>query len=184
MTKAKSEMLTLEADLSNQPSAPRFTYCGKSYTRSQVEADLASRFERYQVDEATLAAQEQMKAVRVQSLATAKEKLQAYLGQKRQLEVQLEQLAARLKMIDLAKTTSEFNFDSDSLGQAKELVEDLHARLDVEERLVGQHSEMANDVVLSDADIGVEDITAKVADYFEEPADTIELVTTTEPDTE
>jgi len=180
MGDAKGEMLTLEADLSNDIGAPRFTYCGKTYTRGQVEADLASRFERYQVDEATLAAQEQMKTVREQSLATAKEKLQAYLGQKRQLEVQLEQLGARLKMIDLAKTTSEFNFDADSLGEAKELVAELQARLDVEERMMAQHSNMANDVVLADADVdGSQEITHKVAEYFEETPEPIELVGTT-----
>jgi hypothetical protein len=179
MGSAKGEILTLEADLSNQSSATRFTYCGKSYTRSQVEADLASRFERYQVDEATVTAQKQMKAVRQQSLITAKEKLQAYLGQKRRLEVQLEQLAARLKMIELAKTTSEFNFDSEGLGEAKDLIDQLQARLEVEERLVGQHTDMANDVVLSADDLGTAGITEKVADYFEEPVEAIELASTT-----
>ena len=51
------------------------------------------------------------------------------LAAKRQLEVDIENLEARKKMVEVAQTTSNYQFDDSQLGQVKELVTDLRTRL-------------------------------------------------------
>jgi chromosome segregation ATPase len=171
MASAKDEILTLQTDLEKNSANTTFTYCSRTYTRSQVETDLAQRFERYKVDEATFTSLGKMKTMREESLSAAKAKLSEYMSQKRDLEVKLEQLSARLKMIDVAKTTSEYAFSEDKLGKAKALVEDLQGRLEVEERLVGAKGDLTNEVVLTDRKSKSANIVDKVAEYFGAPAE-------------
>ena len=54
----------------------------------------------------TLASLHDMQSAREKSLNAAREKLEAMLAQKRQLEVDVENLEARLKMVEVAQTTS------------------------------------------------------------------------------
>ena len=147
---AKEEMLTLRNDLKDV-KVVSYTYAGKSFTRGQVEANLASRLERYQVKEAARDNLMKVAAIRQNSLETARQKLNAMMDQKRQLEVQLESLNARLKLVDLAKTTSSYNFDNSSLANAKELVSQLSSRLDVEEKLANVDTLNAEVPVKEDA---------------------------------
>lgn len=180
LEESKGEILTLKTDLTDKPDNNQFSYCGRTYTRSQVETDLAARFERHQVDEATLASLQQMRDIRQTSLEAAKKKLNSYLAQKQKLSLEIEQLQARLKMVELAKTTSDFNFDNDGLSDAKQLVDELRSRLEVEERLVGQSSEMANEVILSDEDVDNTPITQKVTQYFQSEDTSIKLASNSE----
>ena len=53
---------------------------------------------------------------------------------KRQLEVDVENLEARLKMVEVAQTASNYQFDDSQLGRVKELIGDLRSRLSVEEK--------------------------------------------------
>ena len=162
---SKDEILTLQGDLTTQATAIRFTYSGRTYTRSQVESDLDNRLKRHQVDETTLDSLTRMRQVRHTSLQTARQQLSSYLAAKRELEVQIEQLVARKKMVDLAKTTSEFHFEDGSLGEVKSLVADIDARIAVEERLLGTSSDLANEVVLTDKTEN-STVTDRVADHF------------------
>ena len=56
------------------------------------------------------------------------------LAAKRKLEVDVEHLEARLKMVEAAQTTSDYAFDDSRLSRVKELITDLRTRLDVAER--------------------------------------------------
>ena len=166
MKDAKGEITILQTSLDGDKNKTHFIFCDRTYARSQVENDLSARFERYQIDQSQSEALIKMKSMREQSLQAAKSKLQEYLAQKQDLEVKLQQLDARLKMIELAKTTSEFNFNEDNLGQAKKLVSDLQGRLEVEERLVGNHGDLSNEVVLKNDTTKNKDISSRVTQYF------------------
>ncbi len=130
--KERAELVRLKDDLGAGNSV--YHYAGRSYTATQVKCDLANRFERFKTTDATLASLKDIEQARVRSLAAAREKLEGMLAAKRKLEVDVEHLEARLKMVEAAQTTSDYAFDDSRLSRVKELITDLRTRLDVAER--------------------------------------------------
>jgi hypothetical protein len=86
------------------------------------------------------------------------------LAAKRKLEVDVENLEARLKMVEVAQTTSNYNFDDSQLGRAKELIGDLRTRLNVAEKMVNVEGEFHDEIPLSSPTN--EDIVEQVTEYF------------------
>lgn len=134
LAKEKEQILRLKTDVASGRS--EFTYAGRNYSAEEVRADLANRFDRYKTGEATLASLVEIRSARQKSLTAAQHKLEGMLASKRQLQVEVENLEARLQMIAAAKTTSDYQFDDSRLGRAKELVSNLRGRLEVAEKLV------------------------------------------------
>ena len=87
------------------------------------------------------------------------------LAAKRQLEVEVENLDARLKMIEVAQTTSNYNFDDSQLGRAKELVSDLRTRLSVSERMLTVEGDLHDEIPVSGAPAS-ENIVDQVTEYL------------------
>jgi len=168
LAKEKDQLLRLKNDLStNQVS---FRYGGRTYTANEVRTDLANRFERYKTAEATLASLNEIRNARQKSLSAARQKLEGMLASKRQLQVDVENLEARLQMIAAAETTSQYQFDDSRLGRVKELVSNLRNRLEVAEKLVNAevyyHDEIPLDKTVP------ENIVEQVTEHFaaEQPA--------------
>jgi hypothetical protein len=132
--KEKDQLLKLKGDLATGKST--LTYAGRGYTADEVRTDLANRFERYKTGEATLGSLTEIRNARQKSLAAARQKLEGMLASKRQLQVEVENLEARVQMIAAAKATSAYQFDDSRLGRVKELVTNLRSRLEVAEKLV------------------------------------------------
>jgi len=132
--KEKEQLLRLKTDLGTGKT--EFQYAGRTYTAEEVRSDLAARFDRYKTGEATLASLKEIRAARQKSLVAARQKLEGMLASKRQLQVDVENLEARLQMITAAQATSNYQFDDSRLGRVKELVSSLRNRLEVAEKLV------------------------------------------------
>ncbi len=162
LDKDRGEMVRLRTDAAGGQST--LHYSGRSYTLDQVKADLSGRFERYKTNEATLSSLAQMHVARQRSLDAARGKLDNMLVVKRQLEVETEHLDARLKMVEAAQATSDYNFDDSQLSRAKELVTDLRTRLDVAERLVHSETYLRDEIPLEPE--ARENILDEVAEYF------------------
>ena len=158
----KKDLLRLKADA--QSAQQSYNYGGRVYTVAEVKTDLANRFERFKTADATLKSLEQIHEAREQSLAAARQKLEAMLASKRQLEVDIENLEAREKMVEVAQTTSNYQFDDSQLGQAKELVGDLRTRLEVSEKMVGAENSLQGEIPV-DAPTPA-NIVDQVTDYF------------------
>ena len=84
-----------------------------------MQTDLANRFERYKTSEATLASLKEIRDARQKSLAAARQKLEGMLAAKRQLQVEVENLEARMQMVAAAKTTSNYQFDEAGWGASR-----------------------------------------------------------------
>lgn len=97
------------------------------------------------------------------------------LAAKSQLEVDVENLDARLKMVEVAQTTSDFNFDDSKLSQTKELVDLVRTRIEVAEKLVNADLEYYDRIPLDEADAD-RDITEEVTEYFENGSPEIETL--------
>ena len=156
------ELVKLKNDAAcNQVS---YEYGGRSYTLSQVKADLANRFERFKTNDATLASLNDIQQARQKSLDAARQKLEGMLAAKRQLEVDVENLDARLKMVEVAQTTSNYSFDDSQLGRAKELMTDLRTRLNVAERMLSVEGDLHDEIPVSAR--ASENIVDQVTEYL------------------
>ncbi len=174
MARNKSEIMRLKTDLSKNESVYR--YAGRSYSPQQVKVDLANRFARYQTHDATLASLRDIMVARRMSLDAAREKLDNMLVAKRNLEVEVENLEAKFKVVQVAQTTCEFNIDDSQLGRVKDLIADVRARLNVAERLANSPTDLEGGIQLSDPDS--DDIIDQVTEYFQEPTAVAEASTT------
>ena len=166
LSKQKEQMLRLRSDL--QSANDVYQYAGRTYTAGQVRIDLANRLARYKTSDATLDSWRKMHTARQQSLEAARQKLEGMLAAKRQLQVEVENLEAKLQMIAAAKATSEYQFDDSRLGKVKELVSNLQTRLKVAENLVNAETRFHDEIPLDETT--PEDIVEQVTKYFSEGA--------------
>jgi len=165
LVKNRSDIERLTFDLKRGDS--HFVYCGKSYSVKQVENDLTRRFEQYKVKEATLGKLTQVLAARERGLEAGREKLKAMQAAKSQLEIDVANLDARLEMVKVAQSTSEFNFDDSRLSRTKDLVKEIGCRIDVAEKLVHAETTYPGQISLEDQKTNG-DITEQIMAYFED----------------
>ncbi len=163
LQKDRAELIRLKTDLSTGEA--NFVYAGNTYTVGQVRNDLAHRFERYKTKDATLGSLREIHSARQRSLEAARQKLEGMLVAKRQLEVDVENLEARLKMVEASQTTSPHSFDDSRLSRVKELITDLRTRLDVAEKLIDSDTALQDEIPLEEE--APADIVDQVTEYFE-----------------
>ena len=162
LDKEKEQLLRLKGDLVSGKDT--FKYSGRTYTADEVRTDLANRFERFKTSEATLGSLKEIRNARQKSLAAARQKLEGMLASKRQLQVEVENLEARLQMVAAAETTSKYQFDDSHLGQAKELMSNLRTRLEVAEKLVNADTYYHDEIPVEKA--LPENIVEQVNEHF------------------
>src|SRR5262245_43370910 len=159
----KQKLLTLCSDVGN--SQGKFHYSGRTAKPGEVKGEVARRFERFQTAEATLKAKKQMLDARERSLVAAREKLEGMFSAKRDLEVEVQNLEARLKMLQAAQTTSQFNFDDSQLSRCKKTIMELRKRLDIAERILDQDGKLIDNLTDETPEVS-EDIVEQVHHYF------------------
>ncbi len=162
MEKDRAEIMKLKTDLAT--AQPVYQYGGRSYPIQQVKLDLANRFERYKTHDATLGSLRDILVARRKSLDAARKKLEGMLTARRQLEVDVENLEARFKMVEVAQTVSEHNIDDSQLGRAKELIAEVRTRLNVAERLANTQCDIDSEIPVSAPQS--ENIVDQVSEYF------------------
>ena len=160
----RKRLLTLRSDLDN--SSGKFHYAGQKATGQEVRNEMNRRFERFKTAEATLKAKRQMLEARERSLGAARDKLDGMFGAKRDLEVQVQNVEARLKVLQAAQAASQFQFDDSRLSRCKKLVQELRKRLDVAERIVEQDGKLMENLSIDSE--APEDIADQVDRYFGE----------------
>lgn len=165
LDRSREELLTLKTDLDS--GRDYFHYAGHRYTSDQVKNDLSSRFARFKTNDATRVQLTKVLAARQKSMAAARQKLEGMLAAKQQLELDIENLEARLKMVEVAQATSEFNFDDSHLARTKSLLTDIQTRIEVAERLVNSETTFDYEIPLDAPE--VEDVSDEITAYFSSP---------------
>jgi chromosome segregation ATPase len=171
LARDRGDILRLKQDLDSGSEV--FVYAGRSYSARDVKTDLAARFEQFKTQEATTGALHKILAARQASLKAAREKLDGMLDAKRQLEVDVENLEARLAMVEVAQTTSNVTFDDSRLSRTKELIDEIGMRIEVAEKLVHADVHYFERIPLDEPEAD-RDITEEIADYFGEGRDAVE----------
>lgn len=159
----REKILTLRSDLGRPNDV--FQYAGRTYDRREVKTDLARRFERFRNAEDIVKSKEKILAAREKSLQANREKLEGMIASRRDLEVQVENLEARLRMVQAAQTSSSLSFDDSRMARAKKLIGDLRKRLDVSQRMLDAEGRFT-DLIPLDAAAVPEDILEQIDEHF------------------
>ena len=160
--KDKSEIMRLQSDLKTGKSV--FRYAGRQYSSNEVKQDLSRRFVRFKTTDATLASLRDMRDARQRNLDAARQKLAAMMSSQRQLLVEVENLDAKLKLVEVAQASSDLRLDDSQLARAKSLMADIHAKLDVAAKLANADTNFHDEIPLDGP--AMEDVTEQVAEYF------------------
>jgi hypothetical protein len=83
---------------------------------------------------------------------------------RRKLEVDVENLEAKRKLVEVAQASSEYVFDDSQLSRAKELITDIRTQLDVAAKLANADVNVEVEIPLDETTPS--DITDQVAEYF------------------
>lgn len=157
-------ILALNEDLKSGEA--KFVYAGHSYTANEVQRDLAERFNRFKVAQDTLKAQQEILAHKEKALAAHSDTLEGMLSQKKDLEVQLERLEAKMRTVAARKQISSLEIDDSKLAKAKSLIKEIDKKLDVEARLLDAEGNFAGLIPVETKTEVPENISEQVAKYF------------------
>lgn len=174
LEKQYNEMMALKQHVS---SGEKFYVAtnGKAYTSDRVKEDLSHRFKMYQTAEKTAEKSKEILRLRESSLDSAMAKLEEAKSQKRELEVQVENLAARQKMNEVVITASQINIDNSQLAKARQMLENIDARLSAEEEMLNLIPKYTGQIPVSENETeSAVDVVEAIDAYFEKSQDSDE----------
>lgn len=154
LAKQKEELLTLREQA--QHGTQQFKIGSRIATEDEVKVELKRMLVRYQLAETTLGAKQDLLFSRESSLDSARRKLESMLNAKRDLEVQVENLQARVRSVESEAVASSIDFDETHVAKCQKLVDDLRVRLKVAEKLVatnGSIEDFATTITIGDEDV-------------------------------
>lgn len=178
------ELTRKEADLATQKEVilsrqtelksgqANYSIAGQTYSADQVRTDLAKRFDRFKVAEETQKKEKQVLEARQKALTANREKLDNMLAAKTDLELQLEQLEARLKMVQAAETISTVSIDDSQLTRTKKLIRELNKQLDVREKVMATDGKLTDLIPATAKSAAPNDLDAQIEAHFGPKAET------------
>jgi chromosome segregation ATPase len=172
LAKGRKDILRLKDDI--QTGSSHFVYASKTYTSDQVKDDLSNRFKQFQTQEATTAKLEKILEARTKNLDAARRKLDEMLAAKRQLEVEVENLQARLTMVQVAETSSKVHVNDSHLSRTRELLDDIRSRIDVAEKMIENEGVLEGNIPLEEQ--APADLVDQITDYFGEGRSEVETL--------
>ncbi len=166
LSKARHEIMRLKEDLegAGQSGPVHFTYAGRNYSESQVREDLSNRFKQFQVHEQTADKLKNVLAARERNLDASRRKLDGMLVAKRELEVEIENIQARLTLVEVAQTTSAVALDDSRLSNTRQLIDDIGTRIDVAERMIASEGALQGAIELDETTSP--ELIDQISDYF------------------
>jgi chromosome segregation ATPase len=133
---SQDEMMTLRRHLDSGEEYYVAT-TGKAYTNTRVKEDLAHRFSLYKTAKQTVETRQRVLESRQTSLAAALEKLDEAQALQRELQVKIENLTARNRMNEVAKTaTTSIDLNDSQLARTAKMIDEISARIDAEEEML------------------------------------------------
>lgn len=176
LTKGREDILRLKDDLKS--GAVRFVYAGRHYSQEQVKDDVANRFKQFQVHEQTMQKLNQILVAREKNLDAARRKLDEMLAAKRELEVEIENLQARMTMVQVAQTSNPISLDDSHLSGTRRLLDEISTRIDVAERMAASEGALEGTIPLEE--VNTSDILQEITDYFGEGRAEVEALVSAE----
>jgi len=160
----RTKIKTLRGSLET-PQA-QFCFAGRNYTRGDIKADLAARFERLREAELVLTSKERLLESRENSLHAAMQVLEKTRNEKRILENKIETLASQYRLVKAASVGSQIQVDNGKLAQTEKLIAQIKKRLDVAERVLAHESRFVEAIPVDT--VQEADLVAQVDEYFQQ----------------
>jgi hypothetical protein len=157
-------ILSLSADL--KTGNTKLTYGGRKYNVSEVQKDLAERFNRFKVADETAKRERDILAAKEQALDAHRQKLEGMLSARKDLEVEIERLEARLRSVQAAEQISDLEIDDSALNRAKTLIAEINKDLDVRERVLDIEGKFTGLIPVELKTDAPKDIAEQVEKYF------------------
>lgn len=180
LAKSHGEIMRLKSDLENgnQARSVRFVYKGKQYSEDQVRADLTNRFKQFQAVEQTTDKLKQVLLAREKNLDAARRKLEGMQAAERELEVEVENIQARLTLLQVAQTNSPVTLDDGQLSNTRQLLDDIATRIDVAEGMLA--SEGALDGAIDLDETTSAELLDEISAYFDKDTAEVKSLVSTE----
>ncbi len=163
----REEIVRLRANLAGKDKDLRLA--SRSATRAEVKDELTRRFAHYQVAEATAASHKQLLLARETSLNAARTKLKHMLNAKRDLELQVANLQARLKTKQSQTLAGSIEVNDSQVARCQGLLNDVRVRLEVADRLLTSNGDLTT-IVADDTFSTSEDIGEQIDRHFGKPS--------------
>lgn len=167
----EESILTLSSDLKG--SGDTFKYASRTYNRKAVQKDLADRFNRFKLAQDAVERDRQSLAAKEQALDAMKTKVEEMLSARKDLEVEIDRLEARLRSVEAAETVANLEIDDSQLARARGLITEIHKELDVRQKLVDAEANFTGTIPVEQDNAAPEDIEEQVAAYFSTQNDAI-----------
>lgn len=159
-------ILSLSADLKSGDT--KFVYMGRKFNVSQVQKDLADRFNRFTSLEETVKREQEMLVAKEAALESNRQTLAEMLSQRKDLEVELERLEARIRTVEARKAISAISIDDSQLSRVKQLIKEIDKRLDVEDKVLDAEGNFGGLIPVEnqDEEVEAEDILERIESRF------------------
>lgn len=173
LAQSRDTILRLKTDL--ESGSVRFVYAGRNYSQDQVKEDLAGKFEQFKVYEQSTQKLNQVLLAREKNLEAARLKLEEMLSARRSLEVEIENLQARLTMVELAQTSSPVALDDSTLSETRKLLDEIETRIDVQERLSTEQGMLQGGIQIEETTTSP-DLLTEISTHFGEEMAEVETL--------
>ncbi len=163
----RAAILALRSDLDS--SRDEFRYRQVSYTRDEVEADLAERFDAFRLLEESLERDRKILQAQKQTLRANQKKLDSMMARRQELAVRLSQVEARLKQVEATETVHAIEVDDTALSHVEELLKDLNHELDVREAMLETEGHVLGRIPVEEdgVDPTASDILSRIDRHFD-----------------
>ncbi len=162
--KGRRELGTLTSHLSGNMRL--VSSRGQAYSPEQIKMDMSSRLKQLKTNDETRENLQKMLVARQQTLDAARQKLDVMLSKKRQAAVEIENLEARRRLLEVNRAATDFSssFDDSQLAKTQEILTEIETRIQVEEKLITVEGEFHGEIEV--AEPADEDILEQVTAYL------------------
>ncbi len=146
---------------------------GRAFSNDQVRNDLQKRFDRLKSTQKRIQAMQQVLVARETSIEAAFDKLEETKSQRRELEVLVEELEARMRVVEVQQQANHLNLDSSELSSARAMIDDIRIQVEAAEQEANLLPKYLGEIpVETDNDVDG-DIEAQIDAYFHYDSDVI-----------
>lgn len=177
LSEQRASILALRRDLESDRS--HFTYRAVSYSRAEVQADLAQRFESFQAAEAAVKRDHQILAAQRETLRANQRRLDAMQARRQDLAVHVAQLEARLKQVQAAEAINSSPLDDSRLAHVEKLISDMNRSLDIREALLESEGKLSGRIPVEESAEPSTDLLSRIDTHFSAEKQSTETASST-----
>lgn len=118
-----------------------YQFARHSYTATEVESDIAQRFERFKIAQDAVEREQEVFHAKQKALRANEQALDQMLSQKKTLEAQVIQLQARLNQLRATESVKSMDIDDSQLVRTRKMIDELNKQLDIQERILDEEGE-------------------------------------------